>query len=47
MLAWINFYIIVFINIMMIAFFKVEPVEAGRDADGNQITKDVYKIPNQ
>ena len=47
LLAWINFYIIVFINVMLIAFFKVEPVEEGRDADGNQKIKDVFKIPNQ
>jgi len=32
---------------MLIAFFKVEPVEDGRDAEGNQIIVDVYKIPNQ
>ena len=47
LLAWINFYIICFINIMLIAFFKVEPVEDGRDDKGNQIIVDVYKIPNQ
>ena len=47
LLSWINFYIICFINIMLIAFYTVEPQEDGRDDKGNQIIVDVYKIPNE
>jgi hypothetical protein len=35
LLSWINFYIICFINIMLIAFYTVEPQEDGRDDKGN------------
>jgi len=47
LLSWINFYIICFINVMLVAFFTVEPVEAGRDDKGNQIIEDKFKIPNE